>query len=165
MREILFRGKRVDNGEWAVGNLMASDDALEGYEAIIIPRVNSDIYTSEVKSDLGICKWYIVDQKTVCQYTGLTDKNGQKIWENDIVEDASFDWKEIEAEPYVSGVVKFKKGTYDSGIYEYNGWVVEEKNGNVDHTPLLQYEEDENRRCGYRVLGNIFDNPELLTED
>lgn len=68
-REILFKAKRIDNGEWVEGDLERT-------------KYDDVIWIVDVRGE----KCYRCDSDTICQYIGLTDKNDKKIWENDIVE-------------------------------------------------------------------------------
>lgn len=143
MRDILFKAKRLDNGKWVEGNLILSNDAEEDYKIIIIPNTDADMFVDGcVYQDLGFEKWYIVDPSTICQDTGLTDKNGKKIWENDIcncVYDARFATRVI---------------VWDEYELDFKG-----TNGKDNYGKEFDYlgccEEIE-------VIGNIFDNAELL---
>lgn len=132
MREILFRGKRVDNSEWIEG-LLAYCNFNHGIEKAIY-----------VATELGSIIPYRTKQETVGQYTGLTDKNGKKIFEGDIVEFTDkFTYQKGRAE-IVFEAFKWKY----SGCY-YGGnpivWLC------IDDTSIE-----------FEVIGNIHDNPELL---
>lgn len=121
MREILFRGKRVDNGTWAYGDLLHCDDEME---------IDSE--------SLGENGGYIIPE-TVGQYTGLTDKNGTRIFEGDIC------W--------------FYGGEYYSGSWEHNAIVAITDITDDEQIHYLKNAE----YC--EIIGNVFDNPELLDEE
>lgn len=167
MREILFRGKRIDNGEWVFGRQLADD--------VIVPigqPLEFEINSGFIRSDL---KCYAVDPSTVGQYTGLTDKNGKKIFEGDILKQKttpefakvnSFKWEHY-------GIVRFGYYDWDEGEagYASMGWYIEPlksvsikpKNYLVGHIQAgLNQSDILNKYYPMEVIGNIHDNPELL---
>ena len=133
MREILFRGKRLVDGEWIVGYFVVT-----GRYSAIKPK--GEVY-------------YGVDPSTVGQYTGLTDKNGKKIFEGDIVK----------ADGYIF-VVRFGKcgGVANAENFGYMGFYFD---GFDDVTKDCIRYGLRNDICYFtnrEVIGNIHDNPELL---
>lgn len=148
MREILFKAKRVDNSEWVEGYYFKATHHWHKH------GMHEDWIAVDTIQNGGYCNVrgkYAIIPETLCQFTGLYDKNGKRIWENDIIFDTYY--KKL-------GVVKFGMGTFDSGIYRYYGWHYESE-GSVDHHELYKYDE----LVDFEVLGNIFDNPELLTAE
>ena len=140
----LYRAKRTDNGEWVEGNLVWSDDADDDYKAIIIPTTDSNMFTrGGARGDLGFENWCRVDPSTICQCTGLKDKNGKLIWENDILVG------------YLDDMYP-ENATYAQVIWDKNGLYTKEKDS--DDISLM----DEFDEKYFEVCGNIFDNPELL---
>ena len=134
MREILFRGKRIDNGEWVVGDLYRQTDCFGDRETIIFEDKGANCFRKN-----------FVDPKTVCQYTGLNDKYGNKIFDGDIIK-----------APFLCGVTKRNM----TGIVEYTKGIFDFKHSDEKYgRQLLGYVD------GIEVIGNIFDNPELLEVD
>ncbi len=144
MRENLFRAKRIDNKKWTEGNLVKSSDADQGFGAIIIPIENSNMYLRKKENDLGFEVWHPVIPETVCQYTGLTDKNGRKIFEEDILSgERCHDWGQ-------------------GGEYELDTCVIKWDGERAAFDPVYWWEGYKHDLKNYEVIGNIFDNPELI---
>ena len=120
-REILFKAKRTDNGEWVHGNYING--------GFIIKMNHTECID--------------IDNNTLCQYTGLTDKNGNLIWENDIMV-AHLDDRFPE------------DATYTRVVWNNNGFYTKEQ-GSEDILPLDKFDQEY-----FEVCGNLFDNPELL---
>ena len=142
MREILFKAKQVDNGEWIEGSLIDLD-IDSGYCYIVPPYKKASILPINF---LITDRMKLVDPKTLCQFTGLCDKNGKKIWENDILM-AHLD------ESYPEDV------TYEIVEWNVAGWVGHET-GSTDRQYLDKFDLEY-----FEVVGNIFDNKELLQEE
>ena len=145
MREILFRGKRTDNGEW-----------VEGYYCNLggnHPRVLKDnIFIGKIGRVLEF-KNIDVLPETVGQYTGLTDKNGTKIFEGDIVKCLDT-INDIE----FNAVVEFGNPNH-----EYNwGYQLKHISGDMPNLDILCWVDTEETGAFIEVIGNIHDNPELL---
>ena len=137
MREILFRGKRIDNGEWVEGYYIGEQKMVEKKAHWILDK--NDIF--------GRFHYRSIDPNTLGQYTGLTDKNGKKIFEGDIVKYYSSYSKKLTGESAVVCYGNFNC-TCCKGVY---GW------------SFGRHEEGDIRNhMNYVVIGNIHDNPELL---
>ena len=152
MRESLFRGKRIDNGEWVEGSLLIDGEAhkpkkeenLSFSKHYIVPETDRDNIKTRFNDGafyLNTIAYHVIPE-TVGQFTGLTDKNGKKIFEGDVVQ-------------YF--------GTYPLEVFIENGHA---KFRFYDTYSKRQYEEpffghdEEYGEC--EVIGNIHDNPELL---
>lgn len=136
MREILFRAKRKDDGEWVEGyytKLKWCNNIIH----VVIPE------GAEIDSGNSLCEAYEINPETLCQYTGLKDKNGKQIWENDIVSA----W--IEGK-YATGMVKQRI----DGLYIiYPAY---------QHNEFWRLCPDKNRKTNVEVIGNVFDDKHLL---
>ena len=132
MREIKFRGKRTDNGEWVYGNLVRGCDEKYAY---IVEFGNKEV-----------CRNYVdVNPETVGQYTGLKDKNGTKIFEGDIIYAVSnFDAANM--------VVVYDPAEFRLVLCE----------DYKTYKPGLGFKCLCYESFYLQVVGNIYDNPELL---
>ena len=152
MREILFKAKRVENGEWIEGYYYKVQETVycfkEDYEKNPVPIHHFIIFTRTTDWGLPMQVYQTeIIPETLCQFTGLCDKNGKKIWENDIC-----DRKEKYPE-----VVKMAHGDW---TLDYS-YAIGRGYGN-SYCNLGFYVNE--RKC-VEVIGNIFDNPELLQEE
>lgn len=153
-REILFKAKGIDNGEW-----------VEGYYVYITNPLTEDgkpikhliCNGTSIFNDL-------IDPVTLCQYTGLTDKDGKKIWENDILRGHGND-KDLSkvsfGKFYVIDAETLRR------VDEVIGWHTEviETDALSKCEPFclpMPLTDFYIERSEFEVYGNIFDNPELL---
>jgi len=127
MREIIFRGKRADNGEWVYGSLITERNMFDG-----------NLMTMHIQDIEEPYDDNLIDDETVGQFTGLTDKNGTKIFEGDIVKVENALVRGIFAVEYC-GISACFIVSHGERRYFLGG-------------------------CNSEVIGNIHDNPELLKE-
>lgn len=130
----LFRAKRINNGEWAVGNLIIDESRGNEYQYRIQPVKSAQFYA------------YPIDPSTICQCTGLKDKNGNMVFENDIMS-AHLD------DCFPEDI------TYARVIWGDTGYCLREKDS-MDIQPLEEIDMEYFTACG-----NVFDNPELLEQE
>lgn len=130
----LFRAKRIDNGEWVQGHLITDEQDEKKCFIAYIFGTDEDGQPHDIDSAL-------VELSTICQCTGLKDKNGKLIWENDVVKGKYWEYghshRHIGAVKYISSEFKVV------GVKQYRGY-------NAELTGVFE------------VIGNKFDNPELL---
>lgn len=138
MREILFKAKQIDNGEWIEGSLIDLD-IDSGYCYIVQPYKRASILPIIF---LITDRMKLVDPETLCQFTGLTDKNGNKIWENDVIQYGT-----------VAAVTKF--GEYGNGGLGFYVDFPEETNYRKDFSYWAKK---------VVVIGNAVDDRNLLQE-
>lgn len=135
-REILFRGKKVNDGKWEYGCFYREDTTDSGKSFIVV-------------NDFGFIE---VIHETVGQFTGLTDRNGEKIFEGDIV---------IYLQTGVKYSIGIGKCIVRDNVSGY-GVYLQGINGNIHDKVLLN--TDYTVLSMIKIIGNIYDNPELLTD-
>lgn len=134
MREIIFKAKRKDDGKWVDGCYQKRYDLLGNEEHLIF---HADSYK--------VWEYAEIDSETLCQFTGLYDKNWKRIWENDVV------WLVCDGKEHIYQIV------WDNSELDFKATNGEENYG-TNYEYLLCCDEIE-------VIGNIFDNKELLQEE
>lgn len=145
MREILFKAKRIDNGEWVEGYYRRIP-CMRLLEHYIMPQ-----------NPKNRMEQYAINLDTLCQYTGLTDKNGVKIWENDILKGFFYPYLSDGKDNYYTEVIYFDNCPA-FGIYTHKN-PKSSVNGIAEGCTELMGEWDSEN---WEVIGNIFDNAELL---
>ena len=133
MREIKFRGKRLDNGEWVVGSYIEAENRDRSIAHQIVPY----------KAGLVVRE---VDPATVGQYTGLKDKNGKEIYEGDVIRS-----------PLSEDKTRPHRIFYHTGNAAFMGALVDRK-----ELCYLRLDQDWIYKFGKEVISNIHDNPEFL---
>ena len=126
MHEVLFRGKRISNSKWVEGFMYSQHFPLEFRDDFYIRCYDTD---------------YLVIPETVGQYTGLTDKNGVRIFEGDIVR---YD-------------VNYHDMVISYDVENWGGWLYEDMDDNMQAYSIYEF-------ClkDIAVVGNIHDNPDII---
>ena len=170
MREILFRGKWIDNGEWVYGNL--------NYGTIKTESIKDSYYISDFDVNPWDKKFYPIIPESVGQYTGVTDKNGKKIFEGDIVryyhhkkslvpvtdikpEEDHYGRDEESGLPLAYRTTKIIRYKGHVELDPICGMMINLKN-RCEWWRYLNYEDDSINSDRLEVIGNIHDNPGLL---
>ena len=151
MREILFRGKREEDGKWVYGSFVPDATELRG----LTVEMPGFIRNYDFKHESG-CKvlMHEVDRKTVGQFTGLLDKNGKKIFEGDMLKPFDDEIDKMVVEVHHGAFMLCLYG--ERGYMGEGGWVEEGNYGVFECEPLSSYGDD------IEVIGNVHDTPELL---
>lgn len=150
-KEILFKAKRKDNGEW-----------VEGYYVYcrkrhyILPLLNEAIGYDEREDE-----WIEIEPDTICLFTGLSDKNGKKIWENDIVcvtHEKYQERDEMEVQPFFPEPKSYKRNYHVEFVNSGCCYGCRVRNKSIHF--MLNRNVIFNHKV--EAIGNVFDNPELL---
>lgn len=144
----LFRAKRIDNGEWVTGNLI-QNPFFKGVRSWISSEQEDKTRLRSISRTQALWNSIEVDSSTICQCTGLKDKNGKLIWENDIV-----DGHDKRGAAFLNCLVLWNesKARFDVRAKGCNfPMTLDEVAGDMSVGGL-----------DYEVVGNRFDNPELL---
>lgn len=137
MRRIKFRGKRIDNGGWVYGDLVTDGKNSKATFAWIFPE-DADEYSFHLLVQ--------IKKESVCQFTGLKDKNGTEIYEGDVFKNDNYEY-----------VVTFKDGCFvlSHTVTALGDWGELKSIHRQDMKELFKYT---------KLVGNIHDNPQQLNE-
>ena len=138
MRTFKFRGKRIDNGEWIYGSLVV--EAYPDFCNYFIRTKDEEDWTSRYKD-------VPVDKNTLGQFTGLYDKNNKEIYEGDII---IGDIPELVSSQNLIGIVEYEGSAFIIEFPNRASWQIQK----VGFCSFINY----------KVIGNMYDNPELLEE-
>ena len=141
----LYRAKRTDNGEWIVGSLIQTS-YLGSIRSWISSEQEDKARLREVSSNQAVWRAFEVRTDTICQYTELKDKNGKLIWENDICRRVLLPTKRI-------------KTNFKIAYVPYK-WCISAID--LDGSNITFLSDYINNQYEVEVIGNIFDNQELL---
>lgn len=133
MMEILFRGKRTINGDWVYGDFVHGNERKSLRDSIFV-------YDRETQSFND----YEINPSTLGQYTGLTDKNGKRIFEGDVA-------KVLQGKDKDIAYVGFENGAF----------MLYPKTGNIYERTMWSYWYND---WDVEVIGNVHDNPDLLAK-
>ena len=150
----LYRAKRTDNREWIVGNRI--DDGVTGQ--VFIHAAGNTVNESDKVGEDGCLRFvaFEVDPSTICQCTGLKDKNGKLIWENDIV---SFQFDNDDC-PFPNKDTRKRIGKVFFSDFRASWSIAMGINGSKClNNDLFRYVQNGNR---VEAIGNVVDNPGLL---
>ena len=170
MDRYLFKGKRIDNGEWIIGNLI-QNPFLSEMRTWISSEQEDKTRLRSISKNQALWRAIEVDTSTLCQCTGLKDKNDNLIWENDIIDFLGH-----------KGTIEFECGSFGIGYQKNIDW--EEIQANIMRVTgcenILYACENDNYISLWEiywnfndevdsvntveVIGNIFDNKELLNK-
>ena len=159
MREILFRAKQIDDGEWVEGYyaMMGKGNLIRHYivQNCALTGLFEDPEDNMYFNDVEI------DPETLCQYTGLKDKDGNWIWENDILScehEKYSDDNPLEVYPLMPDPIKYKRNYAVEFINTGSNYGYRLRNKSIHFmlTGNVVYNHN------IKVIGNIFDNPDLL---
>ena len=141
----LFRAKRIDNGEWIVGSLIQTS-YLGSIRSWISSEQEDKARLREISSNQAVWRAFEVRTDTICQCTGLKDKNGNMIWENDICRRVLLPTKRIKTNFKIAYV------PYKCCLSAID----------LDGSNITFLSDYINNQYEVEVIGNIFDNQELL---